>query len=66
MKTTLVEIALHNKRRECILEFISGKTDKSKLFHLYYERSILRDIFFSEIKSIKHKGVKNGQRTRNI
>lgn len=66
MKVTLVEIALHNKRRECILEFISGKTDKSKLFHLYYERNILHNIFISEVQSTEHKGVKNGQRIRNI
>lgn len=65
MKVTLLEIALYNKSKETIYEYFYGK-NLDNIYKLLYEEQLLNYLRKSEVQSTEHKGVKNGQRTRNI
>ncbi len=65
MKITLVEVGYHNKRKECVQEFFNGRNE-DKLESLLYECQVLSNLKNLEVQSTELKGVKNGQRIRNI
>lgn len=65
MKVTLVELGYYNKCKECVQEFFNGRNE-DKLESLLYECQVLSNLKILEVQSTELKGVKNGQRTRNI
>ena len=65
MKVILVELGYYNKCKECVQEIFNGRNE-DKLESLLYECQVLSNLKILEVQSTELKGVKNGQRTRNI
>lgn len=65
MRITLIELAHYNAIKESVREFFNGRRD-DKVKTLLHKCQVLYNLRMSEVQSTELKGVKNGQRTRNI